>query len=48
MCIRDRRKVVKIAPIPFDEPCYSVAIAPKTRGQEDKMAQGLNLSLIHI
>ena len=36
------RKVVKIAPIPFDEPCYSVAIAPKTRGQEDKMAQGLN------
>ena len=36
------RKVVKIEPIPFDEPCYSVAIAPKTRGQEDKMAQGLN------
>ena len=36
------RKVVKIEPIPFAEPCYSVAIAPKTRGQEDKMAQGLN------
>ena len=28
-------------PIPFPEPCYSVAIVPKTRGQEDKMAQGL-------
>ncbi len=27
--------------MPFAEPCYSVAIVPKTRGQEDKMAQGL-------
>ena len=27
--------------IPFAEPCYSVAIAPKTRGQDDKVAQGL-------
>ena len=36
------RKVVKVEPIPFAEPCYSVAIAPKTRGQEDKVAQGLN------
>ncbi len=36
------RKVVTIEPIPFDEPCYSVAVAPKTRGQEDKMAQGLS------
>ena len=36
------RKVVKVEPIPFPEPCYSVAIAPKTRGQEDKVAQGLN------
>jgi len=36
------RKVVKVEAIPFDEPCYSVAIAPKTRGQEDKVGQGLN------
>ncbi len=36
------RKVVKVEAIPFDEPCYSVAIAPKSRGQEDKVAQGLN------
>jgi len=35
------RKVVKLEAIPFPEPCYSVAIAPKTRGQEDKVAQGL-------
>ena len=26
---------------PFPEPCYSVAIAPKTKGQEDKIAAGL-------
>ncbi|MCI9120689.1 MAG: elongation factor G [Oscillibacter sp.] len=38
----DERKVVTLKPIPFAEPCYSVAILPKTRGQEDKIAQGLN------
>ena len=38
----DARKVVKLEPIPFAEPCYSVAINPKTRGQDDKVAQGLN------
>ncbi|MCI8423980.1 MAG: elongation factor G, partial [Lawsonibacter sp.] len=38
----DQRKVVSLKQIPFAEPCYSVAIAPKTRGQEDKVAQGLN------
>jgi len=38
----DNRKVVALKAIPFAEPCYSVAIAPKTRGQEDKVAQGLN------
>ncbi|MCI9581703.1 MAG: elongation factor G [Oscillospiraceae bacterium] len=38
----DNRKVVTLAPIPFAEPCYSVAILPKTRGQEDKIAAGLN------
>ena len=37
----DQRKVVTLKPIPFAEPCYSVAILPKTRGQEDKIAQGL-------
>ena len=38
----DPRKVVALKQIPFAEPCYSVAISPKTRGQEDKVAQGLN------
>ena len=38
----DPRKVISLSPIPFAEPNYSVAIAPKTRGQEDKVAQGLN------
>ena len=38
----DPRKVVSLKQIPFAEPCYSVAISPKTRGQEDKVAQGLN------
>ena len=39
--ICDARKVVKFPALPFPEPCYSVAIAPKTRGQEDKIAAGL-------
>ncbi len=38
----DPRKVMALTPIPFAEPSYSVAIVPKTRGQEDKIAQGLN------
>ncbi len=38
----DPRKVVALKNLPFAEPCYSVAIVPKTRGQEDKIAQGLN------
>ncbi|MEI3305331.1 MAG: elongation factor G [Dysosmobacter sp.] len=38
----DARKVVALKNIPFAEPCYSVAIVPKTRGQEDKIAQGLS------
>ena len=37
----DARKVVSLKALPFAEPCYQVAIAPKTRGQEDKVAQGL-------
>ena len=39
--LSDPRKVVKLEPIPFPEPCYSVAISPKTKGQEDKVAAGL-------
>lgn len=38
----DARKVVALKGLPFAEPCYSVAIVPKTRGQEDKIAQGLS------
>ena len=35
-------KAVEAAPgIEFAKPCYSMAIAPKTKGQEDKVAQGL-------
>jgi len=37
----DPRKVVSLKALPFAEACYSVAISPKTRGQEDKIAQGL-------
>ena len=37
----DSRKVVALKGIPFPEPCYSKAIAPKTRGQDDKVAAGL-------
>ena len=37
----DAKKAVKLAPIPFAEPNFSKAIAPKTRGQEDKIASGL-------
>ncbi len=38
----DPRKVVSLKGIPYAEPCYSVAIAPKTKGQEDKVGTGLN------
>ncbi len=35
-------KAVEAAPgIEFAKPCYSMAISPKTKGQEDKVAQGL-------
>ena len=37
----DARKVVKLEPIDFPEPCYSVAVTPKVKGQEDKIAAGL-------
>ena len=38
----DPRKVVSLKQIPYAEPCYSVAIAPKTKGQEEKVGTGLN------
>ena len=37
----DPKKVVKLAPVQFAEPCYSRAIAPKTRGQDEKVGSGL-------
>ncbi len=37
----DPRKVVKLSPIAFPEPNYAMAIHPKTKGQEDKVAAGL-------
>ena len=38
----DPRKVVSLKQIPYATPCYSMAIAPKTRGQEEKVGTGLN------
>lgn len=38
----DPKSVVVLPGIPFAEPCYGRAIAPKTRGQEDKLGAGLN------
>ena len=38
----DPRKVVSLKGIPYAQPCYSMAIAPKTKGQEDKVGTGLN------
>ncbi|MBR4953009.1 MAG: elongation factor G [Oscillospiraceae bacterium] len=32
---------ITVAPIDIAEPCYSMAIAPKTKGQDDKVATGL-------
>ncbi|MDR3310504.1 MAG: elongation factor G [Oscillospiraceae bacterium] len=39
--LRDAKSGVTFAPVVFAEPCYSMAIAPKTKGQEDKIAAGL-------
>ena len=38
----DPRKVVSLKGLPYAPACYSMAIAPKTKGQEDKVAAGLN------
>ena len=37
----DPKNVVRLAPVQFAEPCYSRAIAPKTRGQDEKVGSGL-------
>ena len=37
----DPKKPVTAKGIEFAPPCYSMAIAPKTKGQEDKIASGL-------
>ncbi|MCD8376469.1 MAG: elongation factor G [Oscillospiraceae bacterium] len=37
----DARKVIKLAPPDYPEPNYAMAISPKTKGQEDKVAAGL-------
>jgi len=39
--LRDPKSSVKYDEIAFPRPCYSMAIYPKTKGQEDKIAQGL-------
>ncbi len=38
----DPRKVVSLQGIPYAPACYSMAIAPKVKGQEDKVGTGLN------
>ncbi|MBP3305557.1 MAG: GTP-binding protein, partial [Oscillospiraceae bacterium] len=38
----DPRKVVSLKGIPYAAPCYSMAIAPKVKGQEEKVSAGLN------
>ena len=38
----DPRKVVSLKQIPYAAPCYSMAIAPKVKGQEEKVGTGLN------
>lgn len=37
----DTKKLVTAKGIDFAPPCYSMAISPKTKGQEDKIAAGL-------
>lgn len=37
----DAKKEVELPAIELPEPCYSMAISPKTKGQDDKVASGL-------
>ena len=38
----DPRKVVSLKGLPYAPACYSMAISPKAKGQEEKVAAGLN------
>jgi len=38
----DPRKVVSLKGLPYAPACYSMAITPKVKGQEDKVGAGLN------
>ena len=38
----DPKNEVELPPIAIPEPCYSMAISPKTKGQDDKVAGGLS------
>ena len=38
----DPRRAVVLPPIAVAEPCYSMAISPKTKGQEEKISSGLS------
>ena len=38
----DPRKVVALKGLPYPAPCYTQAIAPKVKGQEEKVGTGLN------
>ncbi len=37
----DAKNAVTFPPVEIAEPCYSMAISPKTKGQDDKVASGL-------
>ncbi len=37
----DSRKVISLKNIPYQAPCYSIAMLAKVKGQEDKVATGL-------
>lgn len=37
----DAKNVAALPGVEFDPPCYAMAIGPKVKGQEDKIAQGL-------
>jgi elongation factor G len=39
--LSDPKRVVALPPMAFAPPCYAMAILPKTKGQEDKVAAGL-------
>ena len=40
--VTDSRDDIELPAIEIPEPCYSMCIAPKTKGQDDKVAGGLN------